>query len=320
MAESGYIETGQIQQCKGVTLVVKWIFLFSELMVLLTVFWTAKWDGQLKQQRIFSITLPAEAHSQPEVSLIQKNYRRRLRNSFLLIGAAILLSLFLEFRYFSLELIYFLLLLGLMIGLPCAFYGHANNQLKKLKSEKHWEAGQYSHGIHEDDFWLYGQFYNNPHDISRSVSKRMGLGTAINLAHRGQRRLFISAIAATLLLCIGLSGSLLYMEIKPPTFRIDSEMLYVDYPFYYYKLPIEDVKSLTVLQSLPAMYKENGIGTDTFARGYYRVEGYGRCFVCIYSEGPFIAIVTSQDTLIVNEMTQEKTYTLLEALDLVIPK
>lgn len=299
---------------------IKWIFVLSELVVLFTVLWTSKWDGKLKQQRIFSITLPPEAQNQSDVVLIQKTYQRRLLITFTAMGAAILSSFFFHFKFVSLEVMFFILLIGLMIGLPSVFYGLANSQLKALKTEKNWEAGQYSHGIHEDDFWLYGQFYNNPHDISRSVSKRMGLGTTINLAHRGQRRLFFGVLAATLLLSIGLSGSLLYMEVKPPSFRIDSEVLYVDYPFYYYKLPLEDVKSLTVLQSLPSMYKENGIDTDDFARGYYRVEGYGRCFVCVYSEGPYIAIVTSQDTLIVNEITQEKTYTLLEALDLIIPK
>lgn len=298
----------------------KWIFLLSEFFILLIVFWTARWDGKQKQQRSFSITLPDEAFKDSSLLAIQVTFQRQLKAGFIVLLGLICLSLFVNFKYFTFEMLYFFLLLFAMILLPWIFYGLANQKVRRLKLTKGWEAGQFSHGIHEDDFWLYGQFYINPHDISRSVTKRMGLGTTLNLAHKSSKRLFFGMLLATLIITFGLTVSLYYMESKIPEFRIENQTLYVDYPIYYTQISLDEIVGLTVLQSLPAISKENGISTAEFARGYYAAEGYGRVFMCIYNEGPYIAIETKQGTLIVNESTSEKTYTLLEALDIVIPK
>jgi hypothetical protein len=298
----------------------KWVLLLCEALILLLVFWTSTWDGKAKKQRLFSITLPSEALKSPELLEIQSAYRHQINLSFLVLFMLIILSFFLKLKYFSLEIVYFLIVLTATIALPNYFYAGANRKVQALKLSKQWEAGHYSHGIHEDLFWIYGQFYNNPHDSARSASKRMGIGTTINWAHKGQRKFYFVTLSASLILTLGLLAGLFYMEIKTPVFKIEEEHLSVNYPIYYYHLPLENIKGLTVIQELPFMSKQNGIETVDFKRGYYSVEDYGRVFICVYTKGPFIVIKTNQDTLIVNEISSEKTYALLEALDLVLPK
>ncbi len=298
----------------------KWVLLLCEVLVLLLVFWTSKWDGKVKQQRLFSITLPNEALKSPELLKIQNTHLRQINLSFLIIFLLIILSLFFNLSYLSLEIAYFLIILTMTIVLPSYFYAQTNRKVQDLKLSKGWEAGHYSHGIHEDLFWIYGQFYNNPHDNARSASKRMGIGTTINWAHKGQRKFYFVTFSGSLILTLSLFVGLFYMEVKTPVFRIEEQHLSVNYPIYYYHLPLENIKGLTIIQELPFMSKQNGIETVDFKRGYYSVEGYGRVFICVYANGPFIVIKTDQDTLIVNEISSEKTYALLEALDLVIPK
>lgn len=295
----------------------KWIFLICELIIFLAVYLTSFYDGNIKKGRLFSITLPSEAFKDEELKEIQENYKGKLKTSGLFILVWIIFGHLFKFPYVAIDLTFFLITLFAMIAIPSVYYSESNKLVKQLKLEKKWEAGIYSHGIHEDDFWRYGQFYNNPHDSSKYVNKRMGIGTTVNWAHKKQRNFLIILLTLASLLTIGLNVDLLYMEIKKPEFEIDHTQLYIHYPIYYYKVPLADIKSLTVIQDLPAMSKANGIATANFARGYFNVQGHGRVFVCIYKEGPYILIETTLGPILINEHTASGTYQLLEALDLV---
>ncbi len=300
--------------------VVKWIFFLCELFIICLVLLTSKWDGKPKNQRLFSITLPKEHLNHPELLEVQKRYQLQLSVTFLSLLTACLLSMFLHFKFISMELFFFFLIIGLSIALPSYFYAKANQLVKEIKQNNSWEAGNYSHGIHEDEFWRYGQFYRNPFDTARTTTKRMGIGTTLNLAHKKQQRFFIVSLALTLLVTVLLCFQLFYMEVKTPSYRIETNTLYIDYPVYYYHVPIKDILSLRVIQELPPTLKSNGIATDSFSRGFFNVKGYGEVFLCIYNTGPYLLIETKEGTVIVNEITEEKTYELLEALDMVIPK
>lgn len=295
----------------------KWIFLVCELFTFLLVYLTNYYDGKRKKSRLFSITLPDEAFEDPELKEIQNTYYRKMKISGWVLLACIFAIQLMNLPYISFNLTFFLITLSAVIALPSIFYAEGNKNLKALKTEKGWAAGTYSHGIHEDDFWPYGQFYNNPHDSSKLVNKRMGIGTTINWAHKGQRHFMVFILVLTAFLTVGLNASLFYMEVKTPEFEIGKEYLYIHYPVYYYKVPLEDIQSLTVVQDLPPMSKANGIDTDHFARGYFNVQGHGRVFVCIYKEAPYIMIESVLGPLMINENTASGTYQLLEALDLV---
>lgn len=299
---------------------VKWVFFLCDLFIICLVLFTSKWDGKPKKQRLFSITLPKENLNHPALIEVQKRYQQQLSITFIALLIACLLSMFLNYRFVSIDLFFFFLIIGLSIALPSYFYAKANAQVKAIKQSQGWEAGNFSHGIHEDDFWRYGQFYRNPFDTARTTTKRMGIGTTLNLAHKKQRHFFVGSLILTLLLTILLSFGLLYMEIKTPSYRIETNTLYIDYPIYYYHVPIKDILSLRIVQELPPYYKSNGIETDSFSRGFFNVQGYGNVFLSIYKTGPYLLIETKEGTVIVNEITEEKTYALLEALDMVIPK
>ncbi len=295
----------------------KWIFLMCELLIFLLVYVTSFYDGKQKKGRLFSVTLPQEAFGDTELLAVQNQYCKKLKASGLFIILWIIAIHLTNLRYLSIDLAFFLITLTAIIAIPSVFYADGYKALRSLKLEKGWEAGTYFHGIHEDDFWSHGQFYHNPHDSAKYVNKRMGIGTTINWAHKGHRQVMIFTLVMTGLLTVGLNGGLLYMEIKVPQFEITSDQLYIHYPVYYYKVPLEDIQSLTVIQDLPHMSKSNGIDTDNFARGYFYVQGHGRVFVCIYKEAPYVIIESKLGPIMINENTTSGTYQLLEALDLV---
>lgn len=295
----------------------KWIFLMCELLIFLLVYMTSYYDGKQKKGRLFSVTLPQEAFGDSELLAVQSRYYKKLKTSSAFILLWIIAIHLSNLPYMAIDLSFFLVTLTGVIAIPSIFYAEGYTALKSLKLSKNWEAGAYSHGIHEDDFWPYGQFYNNPHDSAKFVNKRMGIGTTVNWAHKKQRHVMIFTLVMTGLLTLGLNGSLLYMEVKVPEFEFDKDQLYIHYPVYYYKVPLKGIQSLTVIQDLPPMSKNNGIDTDHFARGYFYVQGHGRVFVCIYKEGPYILIESVLGPIMINENTSSGTYQLLEALDLV---
>lgn len=295
----------------------KWILFLCEAFIFMMMIFMTSLDGKPKRNRLFSVTIPPEALNHQELKSIRRQYSNRLKLYAFFIILLELISLLFVFQFIALELLYFFMVLLAIFILPAFNYGQSNIALRALKQEKNWIAGNYSHGIHEDDFWIYGQFYNNPHDSSKWVSKQTGIGTTMNIAHKRQRHLMVTTWILICTLIIGLTAGLFYMEASVPAYEIDNQYLYVHYPIYYYKVPLDEIKSLTVIQELPYMSKTNGIETQDFARGYFYIQGHGRTFLSIYKEAPYILIDSLQGKLLINENSASGTYRLLEALDLV---
>ena len=56
-------------------------------------------------------------------------------------------------------------------------------------------------------------------------------------------------------------------------------------------MPLGDVASVELLDSLPSLNKVSGIGVFFLSEGTYRVDGYGTCTISLnQSEPPFIAV------------------------------
>lgn len=294
---------------------IKWIFLINELFVISLMFVVARWDGKWKGNRLFSITLPVGLDVSKDLKAIQGRFLRRLC---LVEALALLASLFqmtLHFAYLSLDVALFLFILFWAILAPSWAYKNAHEEVRHFKVKEGLEAGAYLRGVHEDDFWKNGMTYNNPHDASRNVKKRMGIGTTPNLAHKRQRQFYYGTIYLSIGLLMLVVAGLFYMETTEPKFRMDNQYFYVDYPLYYYKVPIEAINSIQVVSSIGSVTSDNAIHTDDFMRGYFQVAGYGRAFLCAYKTEPYLVIKTEDDLLIVNDQSPEETYSLMEALD-----
>lgn len=299
---------------------IKWLLFLNEVFVILLVLFASRWDGKWKKSRLFSVTLPPQAMENKDLKEIMSVYKKQINLASVVAVLLSLLAFNMRFAYVVMDISIFLLMIIGVIASPLFIYAKAHKSVRQIKVANGWDAGAYHRGIHEDDFWKYGIFYHNPHDSARMVSKRMGIGSTMNLAHPSQKRLFIVTNVMIVLLLLGLVLGLGVMEIKEPQFRMDSDHFYIDYPFYYYHVATSDINSLQMVHQVERGTKINGIDTDQFVRGFFNVAGYGEVFICAYTTGLCLVILTNDIPVIVNEKNAEDTYELMEALDYMVPE
>lgn len=313
-------EAFELEVKGAMSVMIKWLLFLNEIFVIAMVLLAAKWDGKWKGHRLFSVTLPSEASNNEDLNLVLTQYKREINMTAIIAVILSILEFNFKFSYVVIEITLFLLILCAVIASPMILYARAHKRIEQIKVRNGWEAGAYHRGIHEDDFWKYGIFYNNPHDSSRMVNKRMGIGSTMNLAHPGQKKIFIATNVFIILTLLGVTVGLGFMEIKEPDFHMDHEYLYIDYPFYYYKVSTKEITSLQMISEVERGSKINGIDTDQFMRGFFNIPGYGEVYICAYTTGPCLVIQSNDIPVIINEKNAEETYELMEALDYMVPE
>ena len=133
---------------------------------------------------LLGVTLPQNAAELPEVQDIVQRYLRRLR-TICLLCAAVSVGLFFapnSLFYVTVWVYFFFGSLALPY-LPCLW---VNRALQKLRDAHGWPAAP------EDAAWKYGLLYYDPDDKRISVPKRIGKGSAVNLATPGVKSLWRS--------------------------------------------------------------------------------------------------------------------------------
>ena len=95
--------------------------------------------------------------------------------------------------------------------------------------------------------------------------------------------------AAVLILLI--AAFILFAIFTPRHAEIDGDTLRFKHLFTSFDVPLGDVASVELLDSLPSLNKVSGIGVFFLSEGTYRVDGYGTCTISLnQSEPPFIAV------------------------------
>lgn len=129
----------------------------------------------------------------------------------------------------------------------------------------------------EDDFWFWGTLYNNPHDTSKYVPKRFGIGVTPNFAHKGNRLLYGGIMTSAMLLLVLALGGALLMEIAEPGVDLTDPNAIV-FKALVYGRTFDQSELLSVerlpVSSVELTYKTNGMWSDRRAVGYFRAVGY----------------------------------------------
>lgn len=160
----------------------------------------------------------------------------------------------------------------------------------------------------DDDHWIYGLFYYNKKDPSFMVEKKIGIGTTVNMARPSAK-----AGAVILALCLLLMPlSSVWMigdEFTPIRLSITEQTVECSQFEGTYSIDIGSIKKAEAVTELPRTRKQNGAALDNLYRGSFRVDGYGRCKVCLDPRNTYFIILTLEDdkVYIFSDQTDEGT-------------
>ena len=188
----------------------------------------------------------------------------------------------------SLVLLSSLLLGGAVMGLEM--------QTRKLQEKLTAESGT-DWIADEDDCWLWGQFYYNPHDSHMMVNARTGVGTTVNLASTGGKLLtgFTALVlAGTLALLIG-SGIADQSEI---TLGLEDETVFCENGGTRYEVELDEIEHVELLDELPGgMWRTAGVGGQHLLKGRFSSGAYPVLRVLADpTNPPFLVIETESGT------------------------
>ncbi|WP_058304486.1 DUF5808 domain-containing protein [Gorillibacterium timonense] len=170
--------------------------------------------------------------------------------------------------------------------------------------------------LDEDDYWVDGLYYCNPDNPAVFVEDRTGFGTTVNFATRKGRAILKGSLGLTVFLVLGAGILIGVLDSVPPRMELHSNgKVRIDYPVYSYSFDLDQVKSVSLTDSLPRGKRTNGLGTDQTARGNFRLDGWGRSKVYIYRNNPPYLVVELSDMHVVfNKKNPQETRELYASL------
>lgn len=252
---------------------------------------------------LLGVTLPPDAAGLPEVQRIVQRYLRWLRGLCLLCTAGGIGLFFAPNSLLYVTLwVYFFFGSLILPYLPCLW---ANRALQKLRDAHGWPSAP------EDAPWKYGLFYYAPDDKRASVPKRIGKGTAVNLATlRGKIAMAVNVLAVVSILLIGpvlgvLDHTPARLELQvSPTVELQS--------FHgknqKYTIPVEDITKVQVYSSLPEAGRVGGIDLEHYWQGTFVMVHDGTVHLCLDpTAGKFLRVETDSGIFWLTAETDEQT-------------
>lgn len=166
-----------------------------------------------------------------------------------------------------------------------------------------------------DEFWEKG-YYSNPYDPRLMVENRVGYGLCYNLATTKGKIINYSFYVILFVVFIGFSIFFLRLDFTKFYLSIDGTHASVEAPMYDYSFDINEIEDIKLLNELPPKgIKTNGVGTNLYSLGNYKLDGYGNCKVFIYRKSPpFICIKLKDTYVFLNGFTPEETNNYYETL------
>ena len=148
--------------------------------------------------------------------------------------------------------------------------------------------------VDEDDCWIWGMFYYNPHDKRLVVNNRTGVNTTFNMAKRGAQ-IFMGA-TLLILLALPLVGVwMMYEEAIPVELRVTEEAVVARHSGTEYDVPLEDIESAQLLEEIPASSRVAGTAMESVSKGRYKNGEWGRFTCCLDPRtGPWLLLRTTE--------------------------
>ncbi|MBR1770824.1 MAG: hypothetical protein IJ747_02210 [Lachnospiraceae bacterium] len=181
----------------------------------------------------------------------------------------------------------------------------------------------------EDDNWICGMFYYNPHDtrllvrdrttawFNTRIDKELGARKSVNYAHPVGKASYLLALLMlsgffVFLVCMGITLK------TPMTVKVESGAIICRQLVDEYRIPIEEVQQTELLGPFGAMdYREiQGVTMDSIRKGDFQVESDGICKVFLYTNvGSCIRLRAADGIYYISGATTEETSALFAAIN-----
>ncbi len=162
--------------------------------------------------------------------------------------------------------------------------------------------------VDEDDYWIWGQFYYNPHDKKTFINERVGMGMSVNYATPAGKAVAVFAVVV-LLAMLPLCAWLIADETAVTELSVSSEAIVAQHRNTVYEIPLEDIQDMQLLDQLPPAAKLWGSGTDRLLKGKFSVEGYGAATLCLNPQAtPVLVIQTAGEIYFFSGAEAEAIY------------
>lgn len=166
-------------------------------------------------------------------------------------------------------------------------------RVRRLQEKLTEDSGR-GYYVDEDDQWIWGMIYYNPHDTRLMVNARVGINSSFNMARRPAQ--IIMGLCLALLLACPLFGVwLMGMERAPVELEAAGGELLCSHYGSRWSVALSEVQSAELLTELPQLRRISGTGMDSAMTGTYRSSEWGRLICCLDPRtGPWL-LVTQAD-------------------------
>lgn len=148
--------------------------------------------------------------------------------------------------------------------------------------------------VDEDRWWLWGMFYYNPNDTNLVVNNRTGINTTCNLAHPVGKGMTIISVLIILLMPF-LGFWMMAEENTPVTLTVTESIVVAAHGGPAYELPLEDISSVELLDTLPSCRRVMGTGMDTLLKGKFMLGDGRRAEFCLNPQVPPFLLVETKE-------------------------
>ncbi|MDT2521764.1 PH domain-containing protein [Enterococcus raffinosus] len=203
-----------------------------------------------------------------------------------------LLTVNLSNRFFEVLMISEFLLIFLFCGLTFWWLFRLRNKQDQLLTQT--PSFRYTG---DDYYWRYGIYYN-PDDRRLMIPDRIGLNITINLARVGGK-IFIGLIPILLIAAMLIVVVPLYVldyHPDPLTYEVKQESVLLDGPYYReQKISFQDIEKVSLIEQLPPTgMKVNGLATENYAIGSFKVGGKSATLFIDHQSKPILKITTKK--------------------------
>ena len=168
--------------------------------------------------------------------------------------------------------------------------------------------GDTAPAVDEDDYWIWGQFYYNPHDKKSFVNERVGMGMSMNFATPAGKAMAAFTIVVLLAL-LPLSGWLMAEELTSVDLSYSEEQVIVRHVGTTYEVPLDEVVHAELLDTLPPSSRIWGTGMENLLKGSFSAEGYGAVTFCLDPQDPpFLVLHTEEEIFFFSGKQTEDIY------------
>lgn len=160
--------------------------------------------------------------------------------------------------------------------------------------------------VDEDAYWNAG-VYDNPNDSRVFVEKRVGYGLTCNMANSKSRAFVYGLLVLVMMVVLSIFVLLLRMDTSGLSLSIKGDIVTIQAPLYGTSFSIEEIQETELLQSLPKGRRVDGMATDRYLLGRFRLDGYGDGLVYVYTdEPPYVLLHLTDRVILLNRSMVEK--------------